>query len=287
MKPMIDPSMVGRHWLPLSVLIPLVLAAGGCATGSRAGAASSSRPRQSWFGRKGAPWTIRCLEIQGPNRQEHIAQVAETLRNTPGIRAKDVFTTDDRDGFARLYYGTYFRRTDPKTGRRSIPRKLEKDLKLIKELGTGPGEYYFLRALTVRMPTPNVGNPDWDLAKVDDAYTLQVGVFEPTDEFWEYKQAAAQFCELLREKGYEAYYYHTDSASVVTVGTFGAGAVIPNPRGLPSYSGEVLALQRQDELLRYNRLNGAIYRAQTDQGTMQRVPSRLVRIPQSGAAVPW
>jgi hypothetical protein len=217
----------------------------------------------------------------------HLEQIAETLRNTRGIRPQDVFITNNRDGFARLYYGTYFRRTDPKTGKRSVPRKLEKDLKLIKELGTSPGEYYFLKAMIVRTPTPDAGNPDWDLAKAEGDYTLQVGVFEPTDEFWQYKQAAAEFCELLRNKGYEAYYYHTSSASMVTVGTFGADAVISRPRGLPSYSAEVLALQRQDELLQYNRLNGAVYRAQTDRGTMQRVRSRLVRIPQSGAIIPW
>ena len=228
----------------------------------------------------GAPWTIRCLELQGPHRNRHIDQIAETLRSTPGIKPNEVFTTDDRDGFARLYYGTYHRRTDPKTGKRSVPARLRKDLRLIKELGTGPGEYYFMKAMVVRMPTPDVGNPEWDLAKVDGVYTLQVGVFEPTDEFFAYKQAAAEFCALLRRKGYEAYYYHTNATSTVTVGSFGAEAVIPNPGRLPSYSAEVLALQQQDELLRYNLLNGAIYRARTDEGTMVRVPSRLVRIPQ-------
>jgi hypothetical protein len=116
---------------------------------------------------------------------------------------------------------------------------------------------------------------------------LQVGVFEPTEEFWEYKQAALEFCELLRNKGYEAYYYHTDSASMVTVGTFDEDAVIAHPRGLPSYSGEVLALQRQDELLQYNRLNGAVYSAMTDKGVMQRVPSRLVRMPRNGMTASW
>ena len=218
---------------------------------------------------------------------QQIEQIAETLRNTRGVRADEVFITDDRDGFTRLYYGSYDRRTDRKTGKRTMPRKLTKDLKLIKELGTGPGEYYFLRAMVVRMPTPDVGDPEWNLAKADGVYTLQVGVFEPLEEFWQYKQAAVDFCELLRGKGYEAYYYHTDSASMVTVGTFGDDAVIPSPRGLPSYSAEVLALQRQDELLQYNRLNGAIYRAQTDKGVMQRVPSRLVRIPSEGVTIPW
>ncbi|MBU0719530.1 MAG: hypothetical protein KJ749_14900 [Planctomycetes bacterium] len=259
----------------------------GCAVGPGGQAAPSSGRTGSVFHPRGTPWTIRCLELRGPHRLRQIEQIAETLRRTAGIDPSRVSVADDSDGVARLYYGTYYRRTDRKTGKRSTPRELSNDLKLIRELGTGPGEYYFIAAVPVRMPTPNVGDPAWDLRKADGVYTLQVGIFESTDEFWEYKQAAVEFCKLLRERGYQAYYYHTDAASTVTVGTFGEDAVIPNPRGLPSYSREVIALQQQDDLLKYNHLNGAIYRARTDKGGTLRVPSRLVRIPQPEAAPPW
>lgn len=241
--------------------------------------AGMSPPSRPLFGSKGAPWTIRCLELQGPQRKEQMEQFAETLKRTPGIRAKEVFVRDDPDGFARLYYGTYYRKTDAKSGKRSTPAQWTEDLKLIKQLGGGPGQYYFLRALTVRIPMPDVGRPEWNLVKAAGDYSLQVGVFEPNDDFWEYKQAAAEFCALLRAKGFEAYYYHTEASSMVTVGLFGASAVVDKGHGIGEYGREVLELQQRDDLLKYNRVNGGICRARSDKGEMVPVPSRLVHVP--------
>ncbi|GAG17303.1 unnamed protein product, partial [marine sediment metagenome] len=85
------------------------------------------------------------------------------------------------------------------------------------------------------------------------------------------------FCKLLRKKGYEAYYYHGNACSIVTVGAFGPSAVITGSDGLTYYSSEVLALQRE-ELLKYNLLNGSVYRVR-DEGVSVPVPSRLVEIP--------
>jgi hypothetical protein len=211
------------------------------------------------------------------------------LKRTPGVRADSVFVRDEADGAARLYYGTYYRRTDPKTGKRSMPRRLREDLALIRELGDGAGSPVFVRAMPVPLPLPDVGNPAWALKTVRATYSLQVAAFVPTDDFWEYKRAAAEFCALLRERGYEAYYHHGESGSVVTVGSFGPDAVITKIEDgtwQTFYSSEVRALQRE-ELLQHNLLNGAIYRARDDQGNMTPVPSRLVKIPQEGGAEGW
>lgn len=159
-----------------------------------------------------------------------------------------------------------------------MPDRARQDLNLLKELGTESGQRLFLQAMPVRMPTPDVGNPEWDLRNVNATYSLQVGVFEPTDDFGEYKRAAAEFCALLRKQGYEAYYHHSMASSVVTVGAFGPEAVITRSDGLTYYSPEVLALQRE-ELLQYNLLNGAILRVKNAQGGSVPVPSRLVEIP--------
>ena len=245
---------------------------------------TSGPPARPLFAPAGAPWTILCLELKGPHRLDQIQQIADTLKRTPGIRAGEVFVRDESDGFARLYYGQYFRKTDPKSGKAPTPQKLVDDLKMIKELGSGPGQYFFRRALTVRMPTDDVGNPDWALTRAPGLYTLQVGVFEPSDEFLEFKRAAAEYCALLREKGYEAWYHHTPAASMVTVGSFGPEALVPQESGVPRYSDKVIALQQSDELLKYNLLNGAIYHGQVyapgeTPGKPVPVPSRLVEIP--------
>lgn len=279
------------RFFPSLGVLTVVLGCIGCAASMDAAGASAGAAPRGARGKKGAPWTILCLELRGPERRVQMEQIAETLRQTPGIRAKDVYLRDGRDGAVRLYYGTHFRRTDAKTGKRDTPKQLRDDLLLIRQLGSGPGQYFFLRALTVRAPTPDVGPPEWNLLRATGKYTLQVGIFEPTDEFWEFKQAAAEYCQLLRDKGYEAYYYHTDAASMVTVGAFGEDALVPHESGVPRYSAQVLALQQSDELLKYNLLNGSIYKGQvyaspTEKGERVPVPSRLVMIPHDGAAGP-
>lgn len=235
---------------------------------------------------KGAPWTIRCLELQGPNHVQRMEQIAETLKRTPGIRPGDIRYTDDPDGFSRLYYGTYRRRTDPETGKRNIPKRAGDDLVLLKQLGVDSGKRFFVQAMLVPMPTADVGDPRWALKDAEGVYSLQVAVFEPTDDFWECKKAAAEYCAMLRKKGYEAYYHHAPASSMVTVGSFGPEAVIEQPRGLPRYSAKVMALQRE-ELLKYNLVNYGIMRVKTESGERVPVPSRLVKIPREGRPHRW
>ncbi len=257
--------------------LSLSVAGGGCATGPGGGR------RGALLGPKGAPWTILCVQLQEHNRAEHaehIEQIAATLKRTPGIRAQEVFVRDGSDGSVGLYYGTYYRRTDPKTGRRAMPGPMRRDLDLLKQLGTDAGQRFFIQAMPVRMPTPDVGNPDWDLNKVNATYSLQVAVFEPNDDFWEFKQAAAQLCAFLRGKGYQAYYHHGPASSVVTVGAFGPQAVVTGSDGRTYYSPQVLALQRE-ELLKYNLVNGAKIRVKDSEGGGVIVPSRLVEIPKT------
>lgn len=284
--------MMGKRRLParsrhlLSVV--WIMVGGGCLTGCAApgGQAAGSG---SLFARKGVPWTILCLEMKGEFARDHIETIARTLRETRGISRDEVVVSHDEDGTSRLYHGRYLRRMEGKTRKRSIPKRMASDLKLIKELGAGPGQYLFIGATMVPYPIPDVGNPDWALASVDAAatYSLQVAVFEPTDEMWDFKCTAARYCEMLRDRGFEAYYHHSRASSVVTVGLFGEEAVINQPQGLPRYSHAVRALQRQDELMRYNRLNGAAYRARDDAGQMSLVPSRLVHIPRSEEGSSW
>ena len=265
----------------------------GCAAGPSGHTGSSRSGLGRLFRPKGAPWTILCLELQGPRRMQRIDQISETLKRTPGVRARDVFVMDHDDGFVRLYYGTYYRRTDRKTGKRSMPKRLVEEMKLIKQLGTGPGEYYFIGAMLVRVPTPDVGKAEWALSNADGTYTVQVAAFEPTDDFLDHKQAAAAYCELLREEGYEAYYHHASACSVVTVGLFGPEAVKTtevSEGGAKTvrkhYSSEVQELLR-DELLKFHLTNGAIHRVRMGNGKSVPVRSRLVEMPGTNDTAPW
>jgi len=246
------------------------------------GCASAGSKSGSVFATRGSPWTILCMELAGEDRVSFVEEVAEILRKTQGIRAADVRVSRDADGFTRMYYGVHYRKSDPKTGRRHIPPAMQADFDLIRQLGDESGRRYFAAARIVREPVPDVGNPDWRLSRASGKYTLQVAAYEPTDDFWDFKQAAAEHCAFLREKGHEAYYHHGPALSVVTVGAFGPEAVltkIENGRTITYYSDEVVGLQ-QDELLRYNMVNAGIVRVRTEEGAEVRVPSQIVHIPQ-------
>ncbi|MHC5111889.1 MAG: hypothetical protein ACYTHJ_18645 [Planctomycetota bacterium] len=239
------------------------------------------------FSPRGAPWTILCIEMRGPNHERAIGRIAETLGRTRGINPDNIVVRENvRDG-SRIYYGTYYRVTDSGTGRRSIPDKLRKDLRLLKELTLGDQRRPFLQARTVRVPLPNVGPEEWRLANVTEKYSLQVAVFEPTDEFWNYKEAALEYCRQMRDRGYEAFFHHGTGASMVTVGRFGEDAITLPARGLPILNPKITKLQ-EDEMLKYNRLNGRVYTARSDSGQRVRVRSRLVEVPQPVPEdLPW
>ena len=186
---------------------------------------------------KGAPWTLECLRFRGPDAADHAEQFAAVLQRTGGIDPGRVVVIPDPPDIQTIYYGLYYRTTDPETGQRNTPKKLEQDRKLIKSLSmmdeSGTSRFPFLLARAVRVPRPDVGPPEWCLKHVDARYSLQVAAFEPTDEFWDYKEAAVAHCRMLRERGYEAYYHHGEGASIVTVGAFGAEVLTIPQRGLP------------------------------------------------------
>lgn len=216
--------------------------------------------------------------MKGANRVQLAESVSDTLKRTPGIRPDDVFVVDGSDGVSRLCYGHYRRPMDPKTSQHVTPMALRRDMDLLRELGTPDGRRLFMRAMIARTPQPDVGNPDWDLRRADAVYSLQVGAFEPTEDFWEFKKVAAEYCALLRAEGYEAYYHHASSGSVVTVGLFGEDAIQIRGDGRSYYSDKVLKLQR-DEALKYNLVNGRIFKVKGENGEFIKMPSRLVQIP--------
>ena len=270
----------------------------GCATTDagqpKSGSGGSSIRSAAKSSTRGPAWTILALELHGPTSSRDAKRFADTLKSTPGIRADEVFIHEE-PGASRLYYGTYGWPESKKGGRTPMPAQLRNDLAMLKQLGDSAGGRYFLRAMPIRMPTADVGNPDWALTNAKGLYTLQVGVFEPAGDFTEYKEAAAEFCKLLREQGHEAYYHHTDAASMVTVGAFGRDAIIqphhdkkaagPGVVAVPTYHPKIIAMQQQ-ELLKHNLLNGGIQYVRKPDGTRVPIMSRLVEIPQAQKSAP-
>lgn len=225
-------------------------------------------------------WTIFCSELTGPYHDQNCASLAQSLRQTPGILPNAVRCDDDSNNqISRLYYGSYRRRVDPDTGRRDLPTQLRRDLQLIQNLGDDQNRRFFATARTVLLVRPTrSGNPDWELTGTEGSYSLQIAVFYPEAGFSEPRRAAVELVAELREEGVEAYYYHGDVQSMVTVGSFDESALIPTESGTPMLSAKVRALQASDPRFKHNYENGHVV---TKRLNGQKFPSRsfLVRIP--------
>lgn len=250
-----------------TIAIAVILSAIGCQSPGGGGLGG---------GGGGVPWTILALEVeQGPYSVKNAERMAESLRAVKGIKPKAVRVSHDPDGTSRVYYGRYPTRTDPKTGRRIFPPQMDKDLKLIKFLRFEDGTNYFALASRVREPQPDVGDPAWSLKRAERPYTLQVAIFE-ADVVENSKESAAKWCEALRRRGYEAYYYHASVSSMVTVGAFGKEDVrLDNGRLV--YGNRIRKLQ-EDEALRYNYVNGEKVFV-IDNGQRVPVPSQVMLVP--------
>jgi hypothetical protein len=245
-----------RAW-PLAVLAALVSV--GC-SGDLRMAGGGWRPL---FAPEGEPWTIQCLALTGVDRRKTAESVADVLRNTPRISRRDV-QIEHGDKQSTVYYGTYYRRIDRQTQRLEVTEAMNRDMRLIKELGVPGQGHYFADAKFVPAPTPDMGNPAWSLERATGVYSLRVALFANEPGFYDRKKAAAEYAALLREKGFPAFYLHGPIHSEVFVGEFGEDAVTPvsarNPAGKPGVVGfdvlspEVRALQAKENFA-YELLN--------------------------------
>lgn len=244
------------------------------------------------FGSKeGEPWTIRCAELQGPNSQTAADSVANSLRQTSGIKADAVRVEHTGDSSA-VFYGTYYRTMDRKTKRLAVTKEMDRDMRLIKQLGVPGKGHYFNQAKFVPLPTPDVGNPEWALERANGVYSLRVAVFFNEPGFYERKDAAAEYVKALREKGHPAFYRHGLINSEVFVGEFGDNAIEPfrtqghgGTISMDLVSDEVRAMRAKEnfrfELWNLRRRVGSISGKQVAAG------SQLMRIHEAAVEETW
>ncbi|MCB9850464.1 MAG: hypothetical protein H6817_07130 [Phycisphaerales bacterium] len=198
---------------------------------------------------RGVYWTILCMEMRGAGAAGDAERVAESLRNTRGIEKRKVVVEHDVNG-SRIYYGKYLRKPDKSTGQFLIPADMQRDAALIKDLSGNEGGRFFLDSRPVPVPTPDPGPPEWRLKNCPGTFSLRIAIFFDEPDFYKRKDAAVEYCKELREKGYDAYYRHTEFVSEVFVGSFGPDARIKGRKfGVVAYfnSAEVQALQLKEK----------------------------------------
>lgn len=184
---------------------------------------------------RGVYWTIRCMELCGAGCASDAERVAQTLRNTQGIKPRQVFVKHDLD-CSIIYYGKYLRTPEAGTGAFKIPAEMQQDAALIKALSTNEGGRFFYDSRPVPVPTPDPGPPEWRLRNNPATFALRIAIFFDEPGFYKRKEAAVAHCHELRQKGHEAWYRHSEFVSEVFVGGFGPDAREPVRRsGIMTY----------------------------------------------------
>jgi len=114
-------------------------------------------------------------------------------------------------GHSELYWGRYATVEDARG-----------NLGKAKAYRPPSGQPIFAQAITVPLPVPDIGPPEYNLKQAKGAYSLLVAVFKnvPEIKYYGRRKKAVQACEGLRKQGYEAYYHHGPAVSNVTIGTF-------------------------------------------------------------------
>ena len=108
------------------------------------------------------------------------------------------------------------------------------------------GRQMFPAAIVMPLPGKDVGPPEWDLTKSDAYYTIVVAEFYdvPKAGYVGRKDFAVEYCRQLRDQGKQAYYHHSPSRSLVTVGTMDVTDVDERTEG-----GQVKTVIKDDSVI--------------------------------------
>lgn len=263
-----------QHGQMLGILILSATAwlAGGCESSGGSGNLLD-------FGSGNAEkWTIWCQRAEGPDRQVLANQLADLLKQTPGLKADKVRIVEQGGGYT-IYYGQYVKVASKETGRLVFGPDYLRDLATIQRT-TFAGRPVFSFAKPEALGgKPATGNEQWDVANAKGKYTLQIGVFYNTPTFDARKEAAEEYVKLLRQDGFPAYFRHEEARSFVFVGDFDEDDVIKT--GGQDQIGprvERLIKQREEEF-RYILENGYRIRHRMPDGQMMVPPSMLIPVP--------
>lgn len=195
----------------LGVCALAVLTAGGCGYHGM-GASKSDPPAPAAQNKEHYTILLETFVGEGHAQQAERYRV-ETAKHT-GWQGLSVV---DKKDHSELYWGNY----------RSLA-EADKNLKLAKAFMAPAGGYkLYVKAMVVPLEEPDVGRPEYDLANAQGYYTVLVAVFYdvPEANYYNRKQNAVDYCQQLRGRFQEAYYYHDPTRSAVTVGRFPKSAV--------------------------------------------------------------
>lgn len=226
-------------------------------------------------GSGGGGWTIALVAFRGDTADESGRLGLHKVQTEGGLAGAFV---EHRGDAVVICYGHFDGPDTPEAAQ---------EIKRIQTIEIGGRRPYADAVLSPPMNATNLGAmPQFNLLQAKAAlgeqalYTLQVAVYgrrdlvRPTEaDLAEGRKAAEIAVVRLRQEGEQAYYYHGQRMSMVTVGTFGIEDFDPQT---PSYkSTRLIEAQRRHP---YNLYNGAGIKELSKGGRLQ--PSNLVAVPE-------
>ncbi len=175
-------------------------------------AGCGDRPILQPFGRpnvgKEGGFTIRLAVLTTPN---HVDQAKDYKEKTEQDTAWDGLYVVHEAAHSDLYWSHY-----------SSTDAARANLAKAKEYRTPIGVQVFARAMIVPLPGKYIGPAEWNLKKVQGAFTVVIAEFynDPDRGISGRQQYAVDNCRDLREKGYETYFHHGPVKSLVCIGNF-------------------------------------------------------------------
>lgn len=192
----------------------------GCQTGDPS--TGGMEPLFQPTARGGEQWTILCrhyIASEAPNHVILAEQMVDMLRQVKELRANQVRADTTATG-SSIYYGTYRRVASKQTGRLVFPKQFQHDIELIRSLSYGRVTPFF-RATPEMIGGQGSGtHSQYHISKAKEPLTLLIARFYNTAGYDQRIEAAEQYCSILRQEGYPAYYEHQDVRSFVYVGDF-------------------------------------------------------------------
>lgn len=171
-------------------------------------------------------WAIRVYSSREPEHASRADGYGRALKTVKGLKA-DLVRVVHSDTVSTVYYGRYRQQLDLKSGRTSYTPDYSPELAQIRGLTLGgSSEHPFAAAMIDALPPPPSANSQWDLLSQNSGYwSLQVGVFYNTEGMTRRRQAAEEYCKLLRDQGEQAFFHHGASNSSVCIGLFPREAI--------------------------------------------------------------
>ncbi len=223
----------------------------------------------------GLPWTIVLATFGSDNHQQLAERFRTNLIQVSGMAGFLITSRSDR---SIIHFGHYATPNDPRA---------QADLERIHDI-TVDGRQPFARAFpSIVKPSDQGRYPQFNLVQLwkqyphaSVIYSLQIGFysFDNAKSKNEARQAAEKAVTQLRAAGEQAFYYHSRTMSIITIGIFFQDSV----DSVTGYSPEVLQLQKKypynladgKQLIEIERLPGGKTRRNIQTSFLINVPKQ-------------